>query len=216
MIESQEHLLGNWVYRVRVPSGAGPHPVMFLLHGWKGDETVMWVFAGKVPSRYLIIAPRAIHAAPDGGYGWVDRRSNAFSRLEDFRPAVEALAEFAGQAASRYNGDPAGVDLMGFSQGAALAFSWAATRANQVRSVAGLAGFVPEGLESLIGQRPLAGKKIFVGHGSHDPLVPVALIHHGREVLAAAGAEVVYCEDAVGHKLSAGCMRALGEFYQEG
>jgi predicted esterase len=43
--------------------------------------------------------------------------------------------------------------------------------------------------------------------------VPIALGRRAVEILELAGASVTYCEDEVGHKLSASCFRGLEAFF---
>jgi predicted esterase len=78
-----------------------------------------------------------------------------------------------------------------------------------------LAGFVPSGMDAIIGARPLAGKQVFVAHGTEDELVPVDRARASIALLEQAGAVVTYCEDVVGHKVSAACSRALGKFLED-
>jgi predicted esterase len=75
-----------------------------------------------------------------------------------------------------------------------------------------LSGFVPRGAESLTSVRPLAGVRVFVAHGSADELVSIEHARQSVGLLEAAGATVTVCEDDVGHKVSAGCARALQAF----
>jgi phospholipase/carboxylesterase len=105
------------------------------------------------------------------------------------------------------------MDLVGFSQGAALAFSLALLHPQRVRSVAALSGFLPRQAGALIESRPLDGLPVFLAHGSNDDIVPVVEARRAAEALNSAGAQVSYCEDAVGHKLSAACFRSLADFY---
>ena len=76
-----------------------------------------------------------------------------------------------------------------------------------------LAGFVPSGLEDLISQRPLEGKPFFVAHGTKDERVSIERARASIELLEQAGAQVTYCEDDVGHKVSITCLRALKDFF---
>jgi predicted esterase len=46
-----------------------------------------------------------------------------------------------------------------------------------------------------------------------DEMVNVQIARRSVELLKQAGADVTYCEDEVGHKLSAGCQRALETFF---
>ena len=59
----------------------------------------------------------------------------------------------------------------------------------------------------------LSTVKAFVSHGTLDQTVPVAQARQAVQILEDAGANVVYCEAEVGHKLGAACFRALGNFY---
>jgi predicted esterase len=46
-------------------------------------------------------------------------------------------------------------------------------------------------------------------------MVPVDRARASIGLLEQAGAQVTYCEDEVGHKVSAGCLRALKEFLKD-
>ncbi len=213
MRTSQVVELGNWVLRVSRPQGAGPHPVLFMLHGWKGDEDVMWIFAQRAPENFLLVAPRAPLTAPERGYSWVDRKTEALSHAWEFDDSVRALFELQISLPERIEADWDSVHLMGFSQGAALCYARTFARPSDIRSVAGLAGFVPGGIEAKYPPKALAGIPIFAAHGSQDETVPVEEMRSGIRILEAAGANVTYCEDRTGHKLSTDCLRALGSFY---
>lgn len=132
--------------------------------------------------------------------------------VDDFMPAIEALFELL--VPENFPGaDVYQVDLLGFSQGAALAYALAFLHPQRVRKLAGLAGFLPEGCEALARNLPMKGKRIFVAHGSLDELVPIEKGRQSVAVLRQAGGEVTYCEDEVGHKLSKGCFASLEEFF---
>jgi phospholipase/carboxylesterase len=59
----------------------------------------------------------------------------------------------------------------------------------------------------------LEGKPFFVTHGTKDEMVPIERARASIEILERAGAQVTYCEDNVGHKVSATCLRSLKEFF---
>jgi phospholipase/carboxylesterase len=86
---------------------------------------------------------------------------------------------------------------------------------HRIRKMGVLAGFVPAGLEELILRKPLAGKKIFVAHGTQDQMIPIDRARASIELLEQAGAQIIYCEDEVGHKLSANCLRALETYLKD-
>jgi phospholipase/carboxylesterase len=203
--------IGDWVISQRIPKSDGQHPVIFLLHGWTGDESSMWVFASRLPDDALLIAPRAPYTAPMGGYAWHERRSNDWPWIDDFKPAVDSLLEIM-----TVNYFPLAdfnrLQLVGFSQGAALAFSFALLNPERTGSIAGLSGFMPDGAHAIVQDRPLAGKRAFLAHGTKDELVPVEKARQAAGLLEQAGAQVTYCEHDVGHKLSSDCFTSLSEF----
>jgi phospholipase/carboxylesterase len=206
--------IDDWVINFRAPAGDGPHPVMLLLHGWTGDENVMWIFTPRLDPRYLILAPRGLYPAPQGGYGWHPHQDASWPRVEDFRPATAALLDLLSPR-NFPNADFSRLNAMGFSQGAALTYTLALENPERVRALAGLAGFLPEDAESLAQSRPLAGKPVFVAHGTRDERVPVERARQAVEFLQQAGALVSYCEEDVGHKLSAACFRAMENFFEK-
>jgi phospholipase/carboxylesterase len=224
----------DWVIRARAPLkdlSLGPIPVVMFLHGWTGDENVTWVFAPRIPEQYLILAPRGIYGSSMGGYGWHPDREEGWPAIDDFRGAVARLLELLDElplaGRSNLNGsdkkiwkalaeaDFSKIGLVGFSQGAALAYTFSLLHPERVNQIAGLAGFMPEGAEELVASRPLAGKTIFVTHGIRDDRVPVDKARRSVELLEQAGAEVTYCEEDVGHKLSASCFKSLGAYYKD-
>ena len=82
--------------------------------------------------------------------------------------------------------------------------------------MAGLAGFLPDRSEEVIGRRPLEGKSIFVAHGTKDEMVPIERAKSSVDILEKAGGLVTYCEADVGHKLGAECFRELKRFFDGG
>ena len=207
----------DWTLRVR-PAIVGPARLLLLVHGWTGDENSMWVFARNLPGSYWIIAPRAPYTTSPSGYSWRPHRPGIHDRpnFEDLEPAVGSLLSLVDSYAAANSVDASQFDAMGFSQGAALISILALLHPERVRRVGVLAGFVPRGAESLAENGPLMGKPFFVAHGTMDDLVPIDVARSSVRVLEAAGANLTYCEDDVGHKLSAKCMRTLQEYFSAG
>lgn len=212
MISSNILKLNDWVLRYRQPEGEGPHPTLLLLHGWTGDEDAMWIFASRLPRHTLLLAPRGLYATPLGGFGWHPHQIGAWPSIDDFRPAVQALLELL--TPSFFPGaDFARLSVAGFSQGAALAYALALLNPQRLTALAGLSGFTPRGVDSIVQAEPLKDLPVFVAHGSQDDLVSVERARRSVETLEDAGARVTYCEEPVGHKLSAACFRGLETFF---
>jgi len=191
---------------------------MLLIHGLTGDENSMWVFARNLPTHYWLVAPRASYKAEPSGYSWREK----FESSQDGRPTIdqlrtsaEALLRLVNNYAVSVGIDARTFDVMGFSQGAAMCNVLAFLHPERIRKIGILAGFVPNGLEVLIPQRPLEGKPFFVTHGTKDEMVPVDKARASIELLEQAGANVTYCEDDVAHKVSVNCLRALKDFFTD-
>src|SRR3972149_9644578 len=92
--------------------GEGPDaPTAILLHGYGGDEKVMWIFSDALPPAWRVIAFRGITTAEDGGYRWHVGRRWPPPDARAFGPAVEALRQAIPQGRR--------VLWIGFRQGAA-------------------------------------------------------------------------------------------------
>ena len=206
----------DWTLRVHESSDPSPR-LMLLIHGLTGDENSMWVFARNLSSMYWMVAPRAPHASQmqQGGYSWRPRDSDGEDRpsLEQLRASAEALIHLVDAYPDSVGLKAEVFDVMGFSQGAAMSSLLAFLYPERIRRVGMLAGFVPDGLDVLVTQRPLEGKPFFVAHGTKDETVPIERARASIEILEQAGARVTFCEDEVGHKVSAGCLRALKDFF---
>ncbi|HSQ39286.1 MAG TPA: dienelactone hydrolase family protein, partial [Anaerolineales bacterium] len=161
-------------------------------------------------------APRAPHPAPQGGYSWRLPRADSFGRpsLEDMRESAEALIRLVDAYAAQSQVDASRFDVMGFSQGAALSNVLTCLHPQRVHRAGILAGFMPSGMEGIISQKPLAGKSVFVSHGTQDNMVPIDRARASMSLLEQAGADITYCEAEVGHKVSADCLHGLENFFR--
>lgn len=207
--------IGDWVVRDKQPQGSGPFRLCILLHGWTGDENSMDIFIKALPADHWLVLPRGIYKSAIGGYSWFLDQGKAWPWVDDFRQALDVILDllteenFPGAHLDQ-------IDLIGFSQGAALAYAMSFLYPQRVRRLVGLAGFMPDGCEALARNLPLKGKRVFVAHGSLDELVPVEMGRTCVSVLKSAGGEVAYCEAEVGHKLSKVCFAELREFFRTG
>ncbi len=202
----------GWTLRVR-PASLPPQRLLVMVHGWTGDENSMWVFTGNLPAQDWIVAPRAPYATQPGGFSWrPEKGRHGWPTFDDLQPAVRSLLKMIDAYAAESGIDAAQFDIVGFSQGAALVAALALLHPERIGRAGMLAGFIPSGAEALAAARPLAGKPLFVAHGTQDPRVPVEHARLAVRVLEEAGAQVTYCEDDVGHKLSLNCLHKLESF----
>ncbi|MEJ5239969.1 MAG: hypothetical protein WHS87_02060 [Anaerolineales bacterium] len=206
--------LDGWTLRLRSPRQQ-PARLLLMLHGWTGDERSMWVFAPHTVPDYWIVAPRAPFPTQPSGYSWrplIERRG--WPRLEDMQPTAEKLQGLMDALAEHLGVSPsAPVDLMGFSQGAAMTAVFLLLYPERVGKAALLSGFIPQGCEALLSPGRLDGKAIFLAHGRQDEMVPYEWAVQAAEALRVAGAVVTFCDEEVGHKVGAACARDLERFF---
>ncbi len=205
-------IIDNVTMKIQQPAGAGPFPVVLMIHGWTGDENSMWVFTSRLPKNALLIAPRGLYTTAGSGYSWYPKLATPLPCFDDLVPAAEKLFEVI--AAKNFPaGDFGALHLVGFSQGAALAYTMAVKHPEHTASLAGLSGFLPDGASTWMQENRLHGLPVFIAHGIQDERVPVERARAAVAYLEQAGADVTYCEDDVGHKLSARCFHGLEAFY---
>ncbi len=199
---------GVLFYRWRAATEPGDPPVV-LLHGRTGDESVMWVVAEALPSKGLTIAPRAPFPSADGGYSWEEPLPAGKATFDEFGPAVAAVTTLLDRLEIERGLDRARMILVGFSQGAALAFAAARDERIRPQGIVALAGFLPDGDAA-----HLRGVPIFWGHGTLDTLVPIEQARSDVERLHRIGASVQFCEADVERRVGVECMRGINQWWQ--
>jgi phospholipase/carboxylesterase len=205
----------DWIFRFR-PAQSKPSRLLLLIHGLSGDENSMWVFARNLPGNITVLAPRGIHLARDGGFTWrkVRPEMKGLPVMEELRPSADALIGFVDDWSKTVGLPAEQIDLIGFSQGAAVTYTTAILHPDRIRALAALSGFIPSGAEDILSTGVLAGKHIFVSHSRQDDMVPVELARRSVELLKSAGALVNYCETDGGHKVSADCFKGMNEIFK--
>ena len=207
----------GWTMRMR-NAVQEPARFMLLLHGWTGDENSMWIFTRNFPEDMWMTAPRAPHPSREGGYSWRPLNSVhdddwGLPTLSDLKPAADSLIRLVDDVSASIGVDATQFDVAGFSQGGALTNVLTLLYPQRIHKAAVLAGFMPAGTDELISRRVLNGKQFFVAHGIQDKLVPLERAQQSIELLEKAGAQVTFCEAAVGHKVSVECLRGLETFF---
>ena len=204
--------IGDWFIRYRKPYKEGIFPVYLMLHGWTGDENSMWIFESRFPSDACVISVRGFYSTPLGGYGWLKPGGDKWPTLKDYQPAIRSLLEFI-DSRTFPQCDFSDLTMVGFSQGASLAYGLALEYPEKISAIAALSGFLPKDVISSIEKTSLKDLPIYITHGSLDELVPVDKARTAAEFLSRVGAKVSYCEESVGHKLSAACFKGMETFF---
>ncbi len=211
--DTESGIFNQWNFRF-LPAKGDSSRLLVLIHGWGGDEDSMWVFARKVPPGTAVISPRGPFKIAETGYSWraIQSGLEGLPNFDDFRASSKSLINFIDEWCEAKGMNFPQIDLIGFSQGAALSYTMALLYPARLRSVAALSGFIPAGGEKLIAEQLLAGKFVFIAHGRQDEIVPIEHARKAVKLLESGGAKVVFCETDGDHKVSIVCFSGLKKF----
>ncbi|MFU8826983.1 MAG: alpha/beta hydrolase [Brevefilum sp.] len=205
--------VNGWHFRIQSPElRRSDQRVMLLLHGYQGNENVMWILTKPLPKDYLLIAPRAPIQHGDGQYIWHEIAPQ-WPDVHTYQLLGDQLFTRVDQWLDEHNIKTRKFDLMGFSQGAVLAYALAILQPSRINRVAALAGFIPKAWKDQMDVKPLENIPFFIAHGTQDDIIPIQKAHRAANWLEENGAQVTFCEAEIGHKLSANCFDGLGSFF---
>lgn len=212
-LSTKKMTINDWVFRIKLPQKASrPSRVLLMLHGHLGNENAMWVLANPIPEDYAIVAPRAPLKLGDGQYSW-HKISPQWPDLSTYNQLADELLLRVKTWQTENQLEVNQYDLMGFSQGAALAYALSILHPTKIRKIAALAGFIPETWKSQIADVSLKNQVFFISHGKQDEIVPISKAREAAQLIQTLGAQVTFCEAETGHKLSANCFNGLGDFF---
>jgi phospholipase/carboxylesterase len=145
-----------------------------------------------------VVSPRAPLTLGGPGYHWYVVPRVGFPDPDTFHAAYRQLAEFHDQTWERLDLEPARTVLGGFSMGSVMSYAVGLGPGRPVPAgLLAFSGFVPvvEGWQPDV-PRPT---RVFIAHGSADPIMEVGFAHRARSLLEEAGMDVEYHESDHGH-----------------
>lgn len=210
----QKFLIKEWTFRIKQPSKKdGPSRLLLLLHGHLGNEKSMWILTNRLPETYTFIAPRAPVKMGEDQYSWHEITPQ-WPDLDHYHELAEQLLERVNSWCNENNMVCDRLDVMGFSQGAVMAYALAFLYPKKIGKVAALASFLPEVWKPDIEPDSAKNKSFFIAHGTDDDIIPIQKALNAAKWLEENGANVTFCKADIGHKLSADCFKGLGEFFE--
>ena len=205
--------LEGWHFRVQYPrQHAQKTRVMLLFHGYEGNENVMWVLTRPLPDNYLLIALRAPIQHSENQYVWHEIASQ-WPNIDVYRQFSDQLLITIDHWLQKQDIHSDKYDLMGFSQGAVVAYALAFLKPDRINRVAALAGFIPYVWQAQIDGSVVKNKHFFIAHGTKDEIIPLIKAQQAAAFLKKNNAQITFCEAEIGHKLSSNCFPGLGAFF---
>jgi phospholipase/carboxylesterase len=192
------------IFRER-PADGDARGLLVLHHGRGTDEDDLFGLADLFdPKRRLhVVTPRAPLPFPGSpGYAWYQLADVGFPHAETFRQTYATLAAFHDGLWERTGLTPDQTILGGFSMGTVMSYTLGlGNERPKPAGILAMSGFMPtvEGWEPSLEDRK--DLKVFITHGTHDPVIDVGFARAARELLTAAGLKVEYHESPAAHHI---------------
>jgi len=199
--------LDLYVHRYLAPQG-DDRRTLLLLHGTGGDENDLIQLGQMLAPDAGLLSPRGT-VLEAGAARFFRRHSEGVFDLPDLHARTKDLVAFVGAAAAKYAFDPAQVVAVGFSNGANIATSVLLSSPQSLASAVlfrPMVPFVPEQPVSL------TGKRVLIGAGETDTVVPKGHPDRLSELLRVLGADVTVVWQPAGHSLSRADVSAAYEW----
>ena len=204
------------MHHVVHPGGAGPLPTVIALHGHGANAQELAALEPHLArGRALFIAPQGeFQLRPDVyGFTWLHRDQQGQRASDEPARAIAALRGFVDDAIARYPVDPERIVLLGFSMGAALAWSLALVEPSRYAGVAVLSGYLSEETSLGLDIGPgLDQLPMLVQHGRHDTVAEITHVEAMTAQLRAQGAQIDLQVYEMGHEMSVESVRALSSW----
>jgi phospholipase/carboxylesterase len=195
------------------PARGEPEGLLVLFHGRGADEQDLFPLLDTLdPERRLLgVTPRGPLSLPPGGAHWYALYQLGRPDPPTFLSTYERVAEWL----DGLGFPPERMVLGGFSQGAMMTYALGLGSGRpRPAALLALSGFVPEvdGWEIDLAP-PLP--PVAIGHGIYDEVIGVEWGRRARDLLEAAGAEVLYREYPLPHAVDPTFLRELAPWLRD-
>ncbi len=193
--------------------------LLVLHHGRGTDERDLIGLADHLdPERRLqVVTPRAPLQLPGSpGFHWYLVPRVGYPDPETFEAARAALAELHDRLWEETGLGPERTVLGGFSMGAVMSYATALSAERPAAAgILAFSGFVPtvDGWQPALADR--SGTRVFVSHGSRDPVIGIEFAEAARALLEEGGLDVVYRTSELGHRIDPAHLREAATWLGE-
>ncbi len=208
---------------VEINPDAPPSAVVIWLHGLGADghdfEPIVpqLHLPAELPVRFVFPHAPEMAVTAFGGQrvrAWFDFDPGGEVDVKGLRRSVRQVRDLIqneiddGVASNR-------IVLAGFSQGGAVALHTALTYEKPLAGLLALSTFLPEP-QQLSGDATTANAQtpVFMAHGQHDPVLPMALGAAARDSLLGAGHAVQWHDYPMGHEVCLQEINDIGRWFE--
>lgn len=201
------HLDANAVLWSAPERDRGDRPLLVLLHGKGANESDLFSLSPLLPLEPVIASVRA--PLPDGpGFSWFDH-----AHYVDDGPTMDH-ADAAGATVLEWLGEQhySSVDILGFSQGAAMVLQLMRMSPETFGCGVALSGFSVQGTHPGDAVLETLQPPVFWGRGTEDTVIAPSAIDRTLEWLPAHSSLTARIYEGLGHGVMASEVREIGEF----
>jgi phospholipase/carboxylesterase len=175
-------------YKIHQPAETEQKPgLIILLHGIGSNEEALFALKDSLPAGFIVVSVRAPFQLSPGRYTWFEL-SHA-----DGKPVINpqqaeksrlVLNTFITQLQERYEIDGSRVYMGGFSQGGIMSYSVGLTLPQKLTGIFILSSRLLPEVKPLIKAGPVLSElKVFIAHGTRDPVLPLHYAHEASSYL---------------------------------
>ena len=200
---------------IEVETGPNPTATILLMHGLGADGNDFVSFCDELklsavgPVRFVFPNAPVMPVTINGGYrmpAWYDIAGADLTSREDeaglrkSQLAIDLLIE-----REKARGVPANrIVVAGFSQGCAMALMTGLRHKERLAGIVGMSGYLPlAAITAAEVHAANAGLPVFMAHGVHDPVVPLAGGAASRDALKRMGYDVEWHQYPMEHSVCA-------------
>ena len=191
----------------RPAAAATPRPwLLVLMHGVGSNEQDLFSLAPQIPERFHVLSLRAPFRMGPGSHAWFDfsiepngeRTINEAQEAQSRALAAQAIES----AAAQLGIPPERVVVGGFSQGGIMALSLLLTRPALMQAAMVWHGRLLAQVAPLAAPPDaLRGKQMWLSHGTHDNVIPLASAQAIAHHMAALPVTLTYREFPGAHEI---------------
>lgn len=164
-------------YSVNPSKAKSNPPVLILLHGYGSSESDLFSLSKSIDDRFLTFALRAPFDGRDVGYSWYELRflgnKRITSNYDELKQSKAKVLSFISNACAAYKADSTKVFLLGFSQGAIIAYDIGLSNPKKIAGILALSGKMLDDTKKIKIESSATNVKFFIGHGKDDNTIDI-------------------------------------------
>jgi phospholipase/carboxylesterase len=194
----------------------GRPPLVLLLHGVGSNEQSMASLANTLDPSMEVLCVRSPITLGAGSYAWFHVQFTAQGPVinpDEAAAGWASIAQFATEAVTAYDADPARVVVGGFSQGGIMSLAAMLTAPQVFAGAMCLSGrLLPEVWPNRVSDDALRGKPVLIVHGTADSKLGIHFARSAKERLETVPIALTYVELPVEHQITQETVTRLHEW----